>query len=197
MKLKLKPIQMMVKIFIFLFSISPILSQEINSRSKIRFDIQQKYNENKYSELIPMLEFYTNSFPEEKIFFLYLAKSYLFNPNLKSPINLNNTFQNNKEYDMIKNNYTLSSNLFGIYIPILEDKDISQNWQEWYFYWAFSEMLLGQKQKAYELFLKSNKKNNPKPEAYYNAAILALEMGNISDAKRNFLLFRKLTNEKK
>ncbi|MCB1141854.1 MAG: hypothetical protein H7A24_05615 [Leptospiraceae bacterium] len=187
----------MVRIFIFIFStlflVSNILPER--TRDKERQELRNLYRENKYKELIPKLELYTESFPEEKLFFLFLAKSYLYRDDLKSPVDLKDPFENESSFSILRENYSLSSKLFSKYIPELEYVDNTQKWEDWYFYWGLSELMLGQKSKAYHLFQKSSKYDSTRPDVYYNMGVLSLETGNLTEAHKNFIKYKNL-NEK-
>ena len=180
-------------IFIFVFNSFGIFSIDRKERIEYRKNIISGYNNKQYKEIIPLLEKYTSMFPEEILFQLYLAKSYLYYNNFSNTDDLNK-----EEIFKVRNYYSKSTVLFSKVIPIIEEKTpLDKNLGECYFYWGLAEMFSGRDDLAIKKFIKSSKLKPGIKENYYNLALINEKLNNPKDSDRYFLLYNKLVELEK
>ncbi len=180
-------------IFIFVFNSFGIFSIDRKERVEYRKNIISGYNNKQYKEIIPLLEKYTSMFPDEILFQLYLAKSYLHYNNFSSTDDLNK-----EEIFKVRSYYSKSTVLFSKVLPMIEEKTpLDKNLGEWYFYWGLAEMFSGRDELAIKKFIKSSKLKPSIKENYYNLALINEKFNNPKDSDRYFLLYNKLVELEK
>jgi tetratricopeptide (TPR) repeat protein len=177
-------------IFIFVFNSFSIFSTD---RKESRKNIISGYNNKQYKEIIPLLEVYTSKYPDEILFQLYLAKSYLYFNNLSST-----NIINKEDIFKFRNYYTKSVVLFSKIVPMIEEKTpLDKKLGDWYFYWGLADMFSGRDDLAIRKFTKSSKINPNIKENYYNLAIINEKLSNTKESDRYFLLYNKLNESEK
>ncbi len=180
-------------IFIFVFSSFSLISFDRKQRIEIRKNIISGYNNQQYKDIIPMLEEYTLKYPDEIIFQLYLAKSYIYHCKYSSSDNLKK-----EELYKIREYYAKSVGLFSKYVQALEEKTPGdKNLGDYYFYWGLAEMFSGREDLAIKKFNKSIKLNPTIKENYYNLAILNEKLNNFKESDRFFEKYNKLKEAEK
>ena len=168
-------------IFIFVFSSFILHSDGRGYRNELKKNINANLLEEKYSESIKYLEEYTSKYPEDLIFHIYLAKSYLYRDDLK----LHEKISGIEDIRMIRENYQKASKIFSIKIPELEQKTPGdKKLSDFYFYWALAEMFSGNEDRSLGLFKKCISLNPSNKEAYYNAGIIQQKNSNYKDSDK-------------
>lgn len=193
----------MVKIYIFIFSLSLVASIQSESISRkelsiLRENCLKTYKEKKYSEAIPLLEKYL-SFREEIKFKTLLAKSILFRTDLVAPKEEDEIFIRDEKIHTAIENYKKSARVFSEVIPYLEkvtpnDKSIG----ELYFLWALSEQFSNEREKAIPLYKKSALlKKDLAALAFYNIGSIYEFLGQKKDSEIYFSKYNQASVDKK
>jgi tetratricopeptide (TPR) repeat protein len=180
-------------IFIFVFNSFSIFSTDRNDRVETRKNIISGYNNKQYKEIIPLLEVYTSMYPDEILFQLYLAKSYLYFNNLSNANGINK-----EDIFKFRNYYSKSVVLFSKIVPMIEEKTpLDKKLGDYYFYWGLADMFSGRDDLAIRKFTKSSRINPSIKENYYNLAIINEKLSNTKESDRYFLLYNKLNEPEK
>ncbi len=174
-------------IFILAFSTNHIHSQSREHRIELKTSITKFLDEKKYSDSIPLLEEFTSLYPEEILYSLYLAKSYLYREDLavKQPEFF--------EIQKVRSNYHKSLNLFTEKILALEQKTPNDKiLGEFYFLLGTTEMLLGYDWRAISKFKKSITYEYEKRNCYYNIGMIYERQGFKKESDYSFQQYNQL-----
>lgn len=154
---------------------------------ELKSSIAKILNEKKYSDSILLLEEFTALYPEEILYSLYLAKSYLYREDL--------VVQRPDFYEIqkVRSNYHKSLNLFTEKIIFLEQKTPNDKiLGEFYFLLGSTEMLLGYDWRAITKFKKSISYDFEKRNCYYNIGMIYERQGFKKESDHNFQIYNQL-----
>jgi tetratricopeptide (TPR) repeat protein len=173
--------------FFLVFNSSQIHSQSKEHRTDLKGKITKTLEEKKYFDSIPLLEEYTSIYPEEILYSIYLAKSYLYREDLVIQIPDFNAIQK------IRSNYHKSLNLFTEKISALEQKTPHDKiLGEYFFLLGTTEMLLGYDFRAISKFKKSITYEYEKRNCYYNIGMIYERLGFKKESDQSFQLYNQL-----
>lgn len=189
---------MMIRIFIFIFSIF-LFCLEASPREekrKSQEDIIILIKGKQYNEVIPKIEAFILKYPYEKKMVVNLARS-LLRRTLDVPVPEDDAFTREEKWKQAQKNYQLANQIFERIVKEWIDTDPKESELGlWIFEWGLTEHLLGKKERAIQVYLLATKYPNFPVETLYNIAILKEELALTKEAERYFKLYKTILEKR-